>query len=89
MTAVTRGSNTGPTQVDVRWTTVSTSPENGGATVSSYNMQWDKGTNGVTWYHLVGFSPSSLSTSLVVTSGVISGSTYKFRVRASNLMGWG
>ncbi|CDW74138.1 pa14 multi-domain protein [Stylonychia lemnae] len=85
----TRGTNTSPNRLDVRWTAISSSPQNGGVAVLSYNLQWDSGTNGGAWTNLLGFAPPSLATSLIITNGVSSGSMYQFRVRAQNLMGWG
>eukprot|EP00347_Sterkiella_histriomuscorum_P011727 403371340 len=89
MVSPTRGANTGPSQIDVRWSEFLISPSNGGVTVTSYNLQWDKGTNGVSWFNLIGFQPPSLATSMIVTNGIFSGQTYLFKVRAYNLIGWG
>jgi hypothetical protein len=61
----------------------------GGKAITSYHLQWDKGSSGADWYDVQGFNPSSLSTSTVLTSEVVAGQTYLLRVRASNLHGWG
>jgi hypothetical protein len=61
----------------------------GGSQVTSYNLQWDEASNGATWKNLLGFSPSSLVLTATLTNGVSGGLTYKFRVRAQNVNGWG
>ena len=57
--------------------------------ITSYHLQWDKGSSGAEWYDVQGLNPSSLSTSTILTSEVVAGQTYRLRVRASNLHGWG
>lgn len=86
-----RGSETGPTQIDVRWETIST-PQDGASPVLSYHLEYDNGTLGTktpTWTTLVGVAPDSLATQYLVTSQLVSGTTYAFRVRARNIFGWG
>jgi hypothetical protein len=56
--------------------------------VTSYNLQWDKGTNGVTWYNVIGFSPSSLDLRTIITSEIVGGVSYMLQVRAMNVHGW-
>jgi len=68
--------------------------ERGGpsASVTSYNLQWDDGSAGVTWSDLVGKSPLSTATSFsatAVANGVLAGQLYQVRVRAKNTHGWG
>lgn len=75
-------------QIRVTWTGLA-DPANGGASITSYNLQWDNGSGGSTWVDLVGLSPSSTATSFTVSTGVVSGTTYRFRVRAANVYGWG
>ena len=65
------------------------SPNNGDSAIITYNLQWDRGTNGVTWYNLIGSSTDSLTTSYIVTNGVVAGNFFMFRVRAKNQWGWG
>jgi hypothetical protein len=89
MTAVTKGSLTTQNQVQVTWSSVSSAPANGGASVISYNLQWDQGTNGITWYNLVGSSTDSTATQYTATSSVVAGTYYRFRIRAKNKWGWG
>ena len=89
MAAPTRGAATTTSALDVQWTAITTSPQDGGSTILSYNLQWDSGTNGATWTDLIGNAPPSLSTSMTVTTNVTVGITYQFRVRAYNQYGWG
>lgn len=50
---------------------------------------WDKATSGVTWYNVVGDSPASLLLEATLSTTVIPGNSYQFKVRASNIHGWG
>jgi hypothetical protein len=52
-------------------------------------LQFDNGTAATTWYDVVGLAPDSLATSILVTSQLVSGTVYGFRVRARNIFGWG
>lgn len=68
-----------------------TSPINGGSTITSYNLRWDRGLKGE-FYELVGFSTSYTSLSLLVTGdaeGLTPGQEYMFQYRAQNKYGWG
>lgn len=86
--APTRGSATGPTQLEVNWSSLTT-PDDGSSAVLSYHLQYDDGTAAVTWTDVIGLTPDSLATTVIVSSGVISGTEYGFRVRARNIFGWG
>jgi hypothetical protein len=57
--------------------------------VLSYNLQYDNATAATTWFDVIGLSPDSLVTSVIVSTGVVPGSQYAFRVRARNIFGWG
>jgi hypothetical protein len=59
-----RGDDTTPSLLHVHWTPPSTDATRGGATITSYNVQWDAGTGGLEWYHLLGQSSSSLDETL-------------------------
>lgn len=61
----------------------------GGAPILSYELQWDAGTNGSTWTSLTGYSTYSTATQYVVTTGIVSGTSYQFKYRALNRQGWG
>jgi len=89
----TDDSITGETQVFVQWAELTTNTEIGGSAITSYHLQTDKATtqlNGSpTWSDVKGGGPESLTTSETLTSDITAGYTYRFRVRASNLHGWG
>ena len=93
--AVTRDSTTSPTQVVVSWTALSLASDTGSLPILSYQLEFDQGsgepTGSASWQSLVGNpSPSLLLKYSVNGSGVVtSGTTYRFRVRASNALGWG
>ena len=89
MSAVSRGSTTSETEIEVLWSALTTSTETGGATVTSYHLQWDSGTNGGTWSDLIGLTSNYLLTTFTVTSSLTAGTTYKFRIRAKNAYGYG
>jgi hypothetical protein len=88
MGVTSRGSLTGPTQIDVYWSPL-VSPQNGGSPVLSYHLQMDNGTRATTWLDVVGLAPDSTATTIIVSSEIVSGTIYGFRVRARNIFGWG
>src|SRR5437762_1734809 len=88
MSAPVSGSSTSESQIEVTWSALTT-PSNGGSTITSYNLQWDSGSAGVTWTDVVGISPAYTSTSIILSTGITAGSTYRFKVRAQNDIGWG
>jgi hypothetical protein len=88
--------NTGTTvvssQIDVQWDAQTTSSDNGYTPITSYFLEWDAGSNGVTWTEIVGSTPASLLTAYSVTggsSGLTVGASYGFRVTSRNKHGWG
>jgi hypothetical protein len=89
MDAPTRGSGTTPSLLQLEWTPPATDATRGGATITSYNIQWDAGTGGLEWYHLLGQSSDSLDETLDITTGVTGGLWYQARVRAANVYGYG
>jgi hypothetical protein len=80
---------TNQAQIKVDWDTTSTSFDNGGSAVIAYNLQWDSGSGGSSWVDLVGPTPASTALTFTVSTGVVSGTSYLFRVRAANVYGWG
>jgi len=80
---------TGEAKVYVQWTAHSASPDTGGSAVTSYHLQSDSGLGDGSWADVLGLSPASLATSTELTSAIAPGTTYIFRVRASNIHGWG
>ena len=61
-------------------------PENGDSEVTSYHLQWFYEGD---WLDLYGINPDAALTEFTVTSGIVRGETYEFRVRAANIFGWG
>ncbi len=61
MGAPVRLSTTTVQSLFVEWTPLNV-PENGYSTVLSYNLQWDMGSGGTTWYNLIGFDTQNLAT---------------------------
>ena len=58
------------------WNPVDSS-NNGGSAATSYNLYWDAGTSGVSWFSLVGETNGPyLLSSFTVTNGVILGQDY-------------
>ncbi len=88
MTMPINGPLTDEYRIDVSWNAL-TSPENGDIAITSYDLQYDNGTAGFVWYSLVGLTPDSLALSYRITTGVVPGRIYRFRVRARNPFGWG
>lgn len=88
MTDPRAGSATSISQIQVEWDAL-ISPDNGDSTILSYSLEWDEGTNGVSWTVLVGLSTASTATTYTLSSGVTTGDEYLFRVRARNAFGWG
>ena len=82
----TRGSLTNKSQIEVNYPFDSSL--NGGSTITSINLWWNRGANDNTWESLTGYSPSSLSSNYLET-GLTSGEAYQFKYRASNIYGWG
>ena len=82
----TRGSLTNKNQIEVIYSFSSTL--NGGSTVTSLNLWWNRGSSDNTWESLTGYSPVSLSSDYLVT-GLTPGEDYQFKYRASNIYGWG
>ena len=91
MAPPTRGSSTNTGSLQVFWTAL-VGDQTGGAPIDSYNLQWDQGTNAQSWYDLTGDGvnfPYSTATTGVFSTGVFAGTTYKMRIRAHNVNGWG
>jgi len=84
-----RDSLTGNDQIEIAWTALTLVTETGGSPILSYNVQWDKGEGTSTFYELLGYSSTFTSTSHIVTSGIVGGTDYVFKIRALNYWGWG
>jgi hypothetical protein len=88
MTIPINGDLTDEWRIDVSWLPM-VSPENGDSAITSYDLQYDNGTGGFIWYSLIGLHPDSLALAYRITTGVVPGRYYRFRVRARNPFGWG
>ncbi len=88
MAAPTRGSLTSETQLEIQWVFLTSFAARGGATITSYNLQWDAGTGLTTWSDLAGYTSSYLESHFTASTLVTPGGIYAARVRAYNAHGW-
>lgn len=60
-----------------------------GASILYYELQWDQGTNGVSWesYSIMTAVPGQTFITIQI-GGLESGVTYQFNYRAQNIHGW-
>ena len=87
MAQPTRGSLTDENLIHVKWTAL-VDDELRGSEITSYYLQWDKGTHGVTWYDLVGSGDPYMDLEYFATFGDITpGGDYNFRIKAENEFG--
>ncbi len=82
MAAPTNGSSTDESNLHVIWTALTTTAETGGSAITSYDVQFDKGTNQGTWYEVVGLSSAFTGTTTTYSTAISSGTRYYFKVRA-------
>lgn len=80
MTTLARGDATTYNAIELEWTLLATDAETGNSPVTSYILQWDAGTSGVTWSYKVGYTSDYTSDSYTVTSGVTAGESYQFKL---------
>jgi hypothetical protein len=60
-----------------------------GSIITSYYLQWDKGTSGAEWFDLVGLTTYYLQLDYTGYFGdIVQGESYKFRLKAQNLFGF-
>lgn len=71
------------------WSEIEVSAASGDSEITSYNLQWDVGTSGTEWHDLVGNPVQSLEREFTISSMVSPGDFYRFRLRASNIYGFG
>lgn len=84
----TRGTSTDTTRLHVEWAGLE-GDDLRGSHVTSYWLQWDSGSNGLSWYDLVGHDSAYLNFEYITTStGIIPGKDYKFRIKAENAFGF-
>lgn len=76
--------------ISLKWLPLVTSYETGGEAIITYNLEWDEGSNGVSWNDVQGQEtiPSLATAALIVTNHLVFGTSYQFRVRALNIDGW-
>ena len=86
--APVRGESTSSSQIEVLYALLE-GELTGGISLTSLNLQWDKGTEGVEWESLIGEDPLSTSQVFTVTDNLVGGRSYNFRYRARNIFGWG
>ena len=84
----TRDILTTTSQIVVDWAAL-TLAQSGYSAVTSYNLMWDAGTNAGQWYSLLGNNIDTTALTFTVSSTLISGRTYNFKLRAKNIWGWG
>jgi hypothetical protein len=89
MAAPTRGGTTAELQITTEWVALTDFNDAGGAPITSYRLEWDAGTAGVTWSDVVGHTASYLGTDYTITTGVVAGVSYRLRVSAYNAHGYG
>lgn len=56
--------------------------------MTSYNLRWDAGSNGLEWHSLIGLESDNLETEFIVSDNIIGGQIYNFQVRSKNKWGW-
>ena len=79
---------TNTNQIVVSWTKFTTDEETGGSPITKYEIDWDKGTVGVTWEQIA--TPLQSEDNFhIQTTDVDSGVNYMFRIRAVNIHGAG
>jgi hypothetical protein len=61
----------------------------GDSAILSYNLQWDIGTGSAEWSNLIGNPVASMQTSFTINTMISPGLLYRFRLRASNIYGFG
>lgn len=88
MTAPTRNTATSTVQIVVDWV-APTGINSGRSAIVNYELQWDYGTSGAAWQSLTGVSGPFLFTSYQVSTSVVQGVDYQFKIRAQNMWGWG
>jgi hypothetical protein len=76
-----RGALTNTAQVDLRWTEMVNENQNGGAAITSYEVNWDASTSGQVWTELFGYN-TALPTPYYIATGLTMGRRYRFRIRA-------
>jgi len=71
----------------VTWSALTLSAYTGGSDITSYKLEWDQGTS--TWDPLVGGSTDQIIPRSYTSTSLTAGSSYKYRLTAKNVYGWG
>lgn len=79
---------TSSSSIQVTWNSLSTAAETGNSAIISYNLEWDEGDGDGDFTELVGETSDFTSTSHSISSGLVAGTSYIFRIRAKNAHGW-
>lgn len=88
MNAARRGNNTDQFSIHIVWDQLEGDSIRGGY-ITSYYLQWDKGTNGTNWYDLVGLTEPYLQLEFTATFGDVDpGTNYQVRLKAENAFGF-
>jgi hypothetical protein len=85
--APSRGSNTGETQIELILTPL-TGTNTGGSPITSYIVLWNSGSGSTMSILLGDIIPNTLTT-VLITTGISSGNTYRFAYYARNIHGDG
>lgn len=84
-----RGTATTSTQVEVVWSAVSGSADDGGAAVTAYLVYWDAGNGGSQGTWSLAATTDASTRRAVSTSAISAGTAYQFAVLAENVHGTG
>jgi hypothetical protein len=82
MTQVRSAVGTLQDQIMTEWDALASLSLMGDSQIISYHLQYDLASNGVTWYDVIGFNPTSLYLTTAQTAEIQGGLTYNYRVRA-------
>jgi hypothetical protein len=91
LSAPYRGPDTTEARLDVHWAFLTDARADGGSAILNYGLEVDDGAGGA-FYAVVGGSPATAPytlNSVLYTTAVRSGATYRLRYRAYNVHGWG
>jgi hypothetical protein len=61
--------------------------KNGGSPITSYSLEWDEGTGGVSYVALIGSDSDNLVRTFT-REGLTTGASYAFRYRVRNIYDW-
>jgi hypothetical protein len=82
-----RGVKTNEVRIGVDWDFLITLEERGGTSIDSYELQIDDGQGG-NFLEVVGYTTKYTLNSILISSNINSGLTYRLRYRAHNVHGW-